>query len=505
MPSQTTLDNIQQVDQEQPSLPQPSQGNEVVDSADTDTEEESPEEQVDRGNMAPIKIPNMPASLRFDRNDPKAYKTFAAFRKNMELFISLGTAADDATNWTEPITKRLVTLALGEVEQLMCASLITEVSLNATENTHKCSTLARFLDELGKVFVPTSTSKLAQEAFQRAKQGPTETVDVFYTRLRSLFSQAHQGKEIERQDVLVQKFTEGLRNTMAKYQINAREDPVGDDIELAVRIANASVGAQIAEAPRTRRDAIAQGLAPSNMQANEALSLINQLEPAGAAAPYSSIMQGAAAQDLNQTIKHAPVQTHQLDPVEDMEIGALAGEDEIDPEIFEDPDSNCLLEGIIMESQAYINAINTGRSPNNLTCYYCNDSEHFIRNCNKRATDLKNGIYRGAGRGRAGWRGTRRGTTTRFQGNNYRGTPSGRSNWNNTRGFPNRRGGQQQRGQYSAGMVEEIQVADEGPGTMEETTRAIAAMQLQQPELEREIDNAFDKGGQWLGAIHQDF
>ena len=482
----------------QPPLPQPPQGNEVVDNTDTDTEEENTEEQAE--NMAPVKIPNMPASLRFDRNDPKAYKTFAAFRKNMELFVALGMAADEAGNWTEPIKKRLVTLALGEVEQLMCASLITEACLIATENTHKCSTFAKLLDELGKVFVPTSTSKLAQEAFHRAKQGPTETVDVFYTRLRSLFSQAHPGKEAERQDVLVQKFTEGLRNTMAKYQINAREDPVGDDIELAVRIANASVGAQIAEAPRARRDAIAQGLAPSNMQANEALSLINQLEPAGAAAPYNSIMQGAAAQDLNQTIRHAPAQAHQLDPVEDMELGALAGEDVIDPEIFEDPDSNCLLEGIIVESQAYINAVNMGRTTNNLTCYYCNDSEHFIRNCNKRAADLKNGIYRGAGRGRAG-RGTRRG----FQGYNYRGSPSGRFSWNNTRGFPTRRGGQQQRGQYSAGLVEEIQFADEGPGAVDGATRQIAAMQLDQPELEQEIDNAFDKGGQWLGAMHQDF
>ena len=213
--------------------------------------------------------------------------------------------------------------------------------------------------------MPQTSSKLAQEAFERARQGPTETIDCFQTRLRTLFSQAYAGKEGDRQDVLVHKFTEGLSNTMARYAINSREEPVGNDIDLAVKIANASVGAQIAEAPRSRRFATQQGLTQNNIQSNEALTLISQLEPANSVAPYSNLVQGSATNQLNQTVNH----TQTLDTVEPMEIGALStaeAEEYVDPEVFNDPDAACLIEGMLVESQAYVNALNSGKNGTDL-------------------------------------------------------------------------------------------------------------------------------------------
>ena len=448
--------------------------------------------------MAPAKIPPLPPTLRFDKNDHKAYKTFSGFRKNISLYLSLAKAADDPNNWNVKLQKRLVVMCLGEVEQLMVSTLITETSLDIDDETNKVGTIDKFLDEIGKVFMPQTSSKLAQEAFERARQGPTETIDCFQTRLRTLFSQAYAGKEGDRQDILVQKFTEGLSNTMARYAINSREEPVGTDIELAVKIANASVCAQIAEAPRSRRFATQQGLNQNNIQSNEALTLISQLEPANSAAPYNNLVQGSATNQLNQTVNH----TQTLDTVEPMEIGALSTaepEDEyVDPEVFNDPDAACLIEGMLIESQSYVNALNNGKNVTDLSCFYCDIRGHLIRDCQKRKTDLKNGIRRGAGRGRGG--GSNRGYSMfRPRGGNFRGQPNGRYNWIGQRGNTTRRGG------YAAGLAQELDYAPEASSTHtvnEEMTQSLGAMSLQDEQLEKEIETAFAKDQSTIGAIY---
>ena len=165
---------------------------------------------------------------------------------------------------------------MGETELMMSRHILTDANIAEIDREHAFGTLIKVLDACKLVFQPANESRLAKEAFQRAIQSESETLDMFLSRLKLLFSQAHSGNEVDRQDILVDQFVRGMRNTKARYAINSAERSCLNNIDRALIIANAAISAQIAEAPLAKRDQITQGLASSNLTQKMSLALIRE-------------------------------------------------------------------------------------------------------------------------------------------------------------------------------------------------------------------------------------
>ena len=364
-----------------------------------------------------VKVPNVPSDMCFDRKKGFNRRTWLGFRRHIEIWIANHT---ENAGWTAAHSKRLLYLALGETEQLMVNTLFTNENINNVVADTDFGTLEKMLLECDKIFQPTADKRMSLEIFYRCVQGDQEIIDVYLSRLKSLYAQAHAGKETERKDLLVTQFIRGLKNAKARYAVNTTQPPITTDIDKARSIANNSVAAQLADTPLSKRDTMNQGLSSSNIPQNTALTLLQELDPnttAGLGA-YHKITSGTAAHDMNQTMGG------NFDAPEAMEIGAMSSGME---DFEEDEEQNPfeLLEGVVAEQDALIAALQSGNKPDisKMKCHYCDIPGHFIARCIKRTNDQRRGIFRGRFRGNFRGRSnyTNYGRGQQFRGSGYRG------------------------------------------------------------------------------------
>ena len=78
-------------------------------------------------------------------------------------------------------------------------------------------TLHQFLDALESRFVPEAEANLAKVSFERAQQGPDETIQAWHGRLRMLFARAYPGATEE--EPLVRRFIVGLQQLTVQQQV----------------------------------------------------------------------------------------------------------------------------------------------------------------------------------------------------------------------------------------------------------------------------------------------
>ena len=464
---------------------------EEIVSSDSESEED---------NMA-LKLPTITADMRFDRRKPGVGTTWSAFRSRLEEWVEWH--GEGQVGWTPRHSKRILYFCLGETELLMARDHMIPANISSVDVNHEYGTLKKMLDKCSQVFQPLNESRLAKEGFDRSCQGEHENLDMYLSRLKLLFGQAHMGETVRRQDILVDRFVRGLRNTKARFAINSAETSCFDDISRALTIAKAAISAQIAEAPLSKRDQIAEGLTTANLTQKTSLNLIKSLsEDTSGLSPYTRVMTGHAGEggSLNQSIAGGGQEAFD----EPMEIGAFQpglGIGAMQPEGEDDAiDIEALVEGMHQEQIFMIGALQRGdRDISKLKCFYCDVAGHFIATCYKRQTDIRNGTYkkrpasnyrRGAGRG---------------AGSGQRGN-FGRGSRGNTRG----RGNGANRGSYSAGMAPaeaSLPLAEEGnyDDVDEQQARIagdIGAMTLAPGELEEDLEMNYTQG---IGASDGSF
>ena len=168
--------------------------------ADSDDNDDSDTESEELVNM-PLKLPNITADMRFDRKKPGTATTWSAFRRRTAQVLEYSKAGQ--VEWDESHSKRMFYLCLGETELMMTRHILTDANIAQTNRDHAFGTLEKILNACQLVFQPANESRLAKEAFQRACQSESETLDMYLSRLKLLFSQAHSGTEVARQDILV--------------------------------------------------------------------------------------------------------------------------------------------------------------------------------------------------------------------------------------------------------------------------------------------------------------
>ena len=475
--------------------------------------------------IMPIKVPSIPSEMRYDRRKPGTSTSWSGFRMRLNQFILYNRRGQEA-EWNHTDSKRVLFLCLGETELLMCKHLFTPENIEALDAPganppviSEYGTITKMLDKCEQIFMPMSETRLSKEAFERCYQSHDETVDTFLSRLKLLFSAANPDHELERQDILVDKFVRGLLNDRARYAINSAENPVGDNIVRAVKIANSSISAQIAETPLNKRDAAAQGLATANLTSKTSLGLIKELQTDSNSKhglnAYQKVVGGTSTPtDLNNTLGGG---AHTYDQVEPMELGAMSnwefGYDE--EELTAD-----LLDGMYEEQMSFVAAFTSGkRELGKMKCFYCDNESHLIADCYKRKSDIRNGSYAPRNRGR---RGTGRGS---FGNRGNRGNAN-RGGYNANRGGYNNRGGNRggkgtsfagAKGGYSAGIYnqddEEVLSADEGnvgrdkkedENSGKTLAGTLGALQLGDEELDLDMRENYDCS-ESMGALNPYF
>ena len=455
--------------------------------ADSDDSADSDDDEL--VNM-PLKLPNITADMRFDRKKPGTATTWSAFRRRTAQVLEYSKAGQG--EWNESHSKRMFYLCLGETELMMTRHILTDVniaSMDTLNDIHEFGTLEKVLDACQLVFQPANESRLAKEAFQRATQTESETLDMYLSRLKLLFSQAHSGTEVDRQDILVDQFVRGIRNTKARYAINSAERSCLKDIDRALVIANAAISAQIAEAPLAKRDQITQGLSSSNLTQKTSLALIRELhEDNTGLSSYGKVISGVAGEgNLNNSFAGGHVEDEPMD-INALALMGFGSVEEYDAEIESD-----LFEGMNAEQMFMIGAIQRGeRDLSNMKCYYCDLPNHLIATCYKRQADIKEGTYKKA-----------KFVKKAFRGGTGRGTGRGQrgSNRGGSRGQGSTRGRGGTNTGYSAGMApggfDTLPIAEEGlegdtagtSGTSYEGQ--LAAMTLGYGELEQDLEENY--------------
>lgn len=88
-----------------------------------------------------------------------------------------------------------------------------------------CTTLDEALQAVEDLFLPPSTSRLAQTAFEQAGQKDKESLLSYHARLARLFRRAYPNMGGQDHDILLRRFAQGIRHEQVKLQVkrsNAR-------------------------------------------------------------------------------------------------------------------------------------------------------------------------------------------------------------------------------------------------------------------------------------------